>query len=134
MPGHCRSEALELSPEQAHEGRAVCLRIGFDHVRLHASATRGPSIMGLPVCVRPSSQYLVYLCTTGNHEGNASNKSKVRVRFPVKGEETDGTVGSPTKLLRSFPPLQAKLIVEITVSNLRKIPADIYEELVHHAE
>lgn len=41
---------------------------------------------------------------------------------------------SPTKLLRSFPPLQAKLIIEITVSNLRKIPADIYEELVHHAE
>ena len=43
-------------------------------------------------------------------------------------------IRSPTKLLRSFPPLQAKLIVEITVSNLRKIPADIYEELVHHAE
>ncbi|KAL8996447.1 MAG: hypothetical protein Q9169_004041 [Polycauliona sp. 2 TL-2023] len=48
--------------------------------------------------------------------------------------ETLLTSPSPTKLLRSFPPLQAKLIVEITVSNLRKIPADIYEELVHHAE
>ncbi|KAL8672504.1 MAG: hypothetical protein Q9168_003042 [Polycauliona sp. 1 TL-2023] len=48
--------------------------------------------------------------------------------------ETLLTSPSPTKLLRSFPPLQAKLIVEITVSNLRKIPADLYEELVHHAE
>ncbi|KAL8657218.1 MAG: hypothetical protein Q9226_002135 [Calogaya cf. arnoldii] len=48
--------------------------------------------------------------------------------------ETLLTSPSPTKVLRSFPPLQAKLIVEITVSNLRKIPADIYEELVHHAE
>ncbi|KAL8714882.1 MAG: hypothetical protein Q9220_001395 [cf. Caloplaca sp. 1 TL-2023] len=48
--------------------------------------------------------------------------------------ETLLTSPSPTKLLRSFPPLQAKLIVEITVSNLRKIPADIYQELVHHAE
>ncbi|KAL8862861.1 MAG: hypothetical protein Q9178_000803 [Gyalolechia marmorata] len=48
--------------------------------------------------------------------------------------ETLLTSQSPTKLLRSFPPLQAKLIVEITVSNLRKIPADIYDELVHHAE
>ena len=46
----------------------------------------------------------------------------------------DSSIHSPTKLLRSFPPLQAKLIVEITVSNLRKIPADIYKELVHHAE
>ncbi|KAL8677962.1 MAG: hypothetical protein Q9186_005660 [Xanthomendoza sp. 1 TL-2023] len=48
--------------------------------------------------------------------------------------ETLLTSPSPTKLLRSFPPLQARLIIEITVSNLRKIPADIYEELVHHAE
>lgn len=44
------------------------------------------------------------------------------------------SVCSPTKLLRSFPPLQAKPIIDLTVSNLRKIPADIYEELVHHAE
>ncbi|KAL8723239.1 MAG: hypothetical protein Q9225_000429 [Loekoesia sp. 1 TL-2023] len=48
--------------------------------------------------------------------------------------ETLLTSPSPTKLLRSFPPLQAKFIIEITVSNLRKIPADVYGELVHHAE
>ncbi|KAL8737894.1 MAG: hypothetical protein Q9181_001266 [Wetmoreana brouardii] len=41
---------------------------------------------------------------------------------------------SPTKLLRSFPPLQAKPVIDLTVSNLRKIPVDLYEELVHHAE
>lgn len=41
---------------------------------------------------------------------------------------------SPGKLLRSFPPLQAKKIIELTVSLVRKIPADLYEELVHHAE
>ncbi|KAI4187908.1 MAG: hypothetical protein LQ348_004000 [Seirophora lacunosa] len=48
--------------------------------------------------------------------------------------ETLLTSPSPTKLLRSFPPLQAKLIIEFAASNLRKIPADVYEELVHHAE
>ncbi|KAL8694869.1 MAG: hypothetical protein Q9218_000533 [Villophora microphyllina] len=48
--------------------------------------------------------------------------------------ETLLTSPSPTKLLRSFPPLQAKPIIDLTVSNLRKIPANIYEELVHHAE
>lgn len=41
---------------------------------------------------------------------------------------------SPTKLLRSFPPLQAKTIIELTLNWVRKIPADVYEELVHHAE
>lgn len=40
---------------------------------------------------------------------------------------------SPSKLLRAFPPLHAKPIIDLTVSNLRKIPADVYEELVHHA-
>lgn len=41
---------------------------------------------------------------------------------------------SPGKLLRSFPPLQAKQIIAGTVNMVRKIPADLYEELVHHAE
>ena len=41
---------------------------------------------------------------------------------------------SPGKLLRSFPPLQAKKTVALTVSLVRKIPVDLYEELVHHAE
>ncbi|MCJ1455954.1 hypothetical protein MMC28_006311 [Mycoblastus sanguinarius] len=41
---------------------------------------------------------------------------------------------SPGKLLRSFPPLQAKKTVTLTVSLVRKIPAELYEELVHHAE
>lgn len=91
--------------------------------------------MGLPLCVRPSSEHPVYLRTTGDHEGDAFDKPKVRVQSSIKRKEIlMGFIRSPTKLLRSFPPLQAKLIVEITVSNLRKIPADIYEELVHHAE
>lgn len=41
---------------------------------------------------------------------------------------------SPGKLLRSFPPLQAKEIIALTVNLVRKIPSDLYEELVHHAE
>jgi cell cycle arrest protein BUB2 len=43
-------------------------------------------------------------------------------------------LSSPTKLLRSFPPLQAKKIIELTLNWVRKIPVDVYEELVHHAE
>ncbi len=77
----------------------------------------------------------MYLRTVGDYEGNAANKSEVSLqRFESNEKLLTSFICSPTKLLRSFPPLQAKLIVEITVSNLRKIPADIYDELVHHAE
>ena len=41
---------------------------------------------------------------------------------------------SPGNLLRSFPPLQARKLVDLTVSFVRKIPDDLYDELVHHAE
>lgn len=41
---------------------------------------------------------------------------------------------SPGKLLRSFPPLDAKRIIGLTVSMARKIPDDLYEEMVHHAQ
>ncbi len=43
-------------------------------------------------------------------------------------------IHSPTKLLRSFPPLQAKTIIELTLNWVRKIPSDVYDELVHHAQ
>ncbi len=135
MPGHCRPQALELPAIEAHEGGAVRVRLGLDHVRLYPSVARGAATVGLPVCVRPPPEHSLYLRTAGDHEGNAVDKPEVRVHSSINGKPIlTEVIRSPTKLLRSFPPLQAKLIVEITVSNLRKIPADIYEELVHHAE
>jgi cell cycle arrest protein BUB2 len=44
------------------------------------------------------------------------------------------TIQSPNKLLRSFPPLDAEKIISLTVSFVRKIPDDLYAELVHHAK
>jgi cell cycle arrest protein BUB2 len=41
---------------------------------------------------------------------------------------------SPNKLLRSFPPLQAKDIIALTVLLVRKIPDDVYAEMVNHAK
>jgi len=40
---------------------------------------------------------------------------------------------SPMKLLRQFPPLNAKMIVSVAVSLVRKIPEELFEELVNHA-
>lgn len=41
---------------------------------------------------------------------------------------------SPNKLLRSFPPLEADKVISLTVSFVRKIPDDLYGDLVDHAK
>ncbi|RDW84991.1 hypothetical protein BP6252_02581 [Coleophoma cylindrospora] len=41
---------------------------------------------------------------------------------------------SPTKILRSFPPLQADIVKEVTLTLVKKIPDDIYAEIVIHAK
>ncbi|APA09248.1 hypothetical protein SS1G_14225 [Sclerotinia sclerotiorum 1980 UF-70] len=41
---------------------------------------------------------------------------------------------SPTKILRSFPPLQADTIKEVTLTIIKKIPDDVYAEIVMHAK
>ncbi|KAB8299207.1 hypothetical protein EYC80_001303 [Monilinia laxa] len=41
---------------------------------------------------------------------------------------------SPTKILRSFPPLQADTIKEVTLTIITKIPDDVYAEIVFHAK
>ena len=40
---------------------------------------------------------------------------------------------SPNKLLRSFPALQADSIKRVTLTIIRKLPADVYAEIVNHA-
>ncbi|OQE19120.1 hypothetical protein PENSTE_c016G01568 [Penicillium steckii] len=41
---------------------------------------------------------------------------------------------SPGRVLRSFPPLEAKGIIAMAVSFVPKIPDDLYEEMIHHAK
>ncbi|TVY30428.1 Cell division control protein [Lachnellula hyalina] len=41
---------------------------------------------------------------------------------------------SPTKILRNFPTLQADTIKEVTLSLVKKIPDDVYAEIVSHAK
>ncbi|GAO19249.1 hypothetical protein UVI_02054960 [Ustilaginoidea virens] len=40
---------------------------------------------------------------------------------------------SPNKVLRSFPPLNADLIKSVTIGIIKKIPDDVYAEIVAHA-
>lgn len=41
---------------------------------------------------------------------------------------------SPTKVLRSFLPLNAKDIIALTVMLVKMIPAELYSELVDHTK
>ncbi|CAK7208200.1 CDC16 protein [Sporothrix bragantina] len=43
------------------------------------------------------------------------------------------TSPSPNKLLRSFPALQADSIKRVTLTIIRKLPSDVYAEIVNHA-
>lgn len=40
---------------------------------------------------------------------------------------------SPNKVLRSFPQLNADLIKSVTIGIIKKIPDDIYTDIVAHA-
>lgn len=46
----------------------------------------------------------------------------------------DSFLLSPNKLLRSFPALQADQIKNLAVNILRKIPDDVYAEIISHAK
>lgn len=41
---------------------------------------------------------------------------------------------SPGSLLRTLPPLDAKKTIMLTVALVPKIPKELYDELVRHAE
>ena len=40
---------------------------------------------------------------------------------------------SPNKVLRSFPQLNADLVKSVTIGIIKKIPDDVYAEIVNHA-
>ena len=43
-------------------------------------------------------------------------------------------IRSPGKILRSFPPLDAKKIIMLSIALIPKIPNNLYEELVYHVQ
>ena len=40
---------------------------------------------------------------------------------------------SPMKLLRQFPPLNSKTIIDVAVRLVRRIPPELFDQLVDHA-
>lgn len=58
----------------------------------------------------------------------------MRVRCALSGlmEVLINCMYSPMRVLRTFPPLQARDVIGITVTLVRDLPTDLYDELVRH--
>lgn len=58
----------------------------------------------------------------------------LEIRYGYLEACADGESSSPGNMLRNFPQLQAKKVIEGAVNCVRKIPNELYEQLVHHME
>ncbi|KAL1970482.1 hypothetical protein VTN77DRAFT_4126 [Rasamsonia byssochlamydoides] len=99
---------------------------------MHAELYAFPSVMTLCACTPPLPEVLHlwdFLFAYGPHLNILCIVAQLnRMRDTILQSE------SPNKVLRSLPPLDAEKIISLTVSFVRKIPDDLYAELVDHAK
>ncbi|KAL1971766.1 hypothetical protein VTN31DRAFT_1854 [Thermomyces dupontii] len=99
---------------------------------MYAELYAFPSVLTLCACTPPLPEVLHlwdFLFAYGPHLNILCIVAQLnRMRDVIMQSE------SPNKVLRSFPPLDAEKIISLTVSFVRKIPADLYAELVDHAK
>ena len=65
-----------------------------------------------------------------NPKGECPIPSEIKYTYG----NANGSHSSPNKILRSFPALEADKVISLTVSFVRKIPDDLYGDLVEHAK
>jgi len=131
---------VQQTLEGVHRGLKLldrCLKIVdselYDRLRskrLSAEIYAFPSVMTLCACTPPLDQVLQlwdFLLAFGVH----LNVLCVIAQLLLMREDLM-TSTSPMKLLRTFPPLEAQLVIGIAVTLVRDIPADLYDELVRH--
>ena len=75
----------------------------------------------------------MYLCPIDDNEGGLVGQLKVKNVLSWCNQLADELL-SPGKLLRTFPPLDAKKIVMLSVGLVPRIPEDLYQELVYHTQ
>ncbi|RQM06973.1 hypothetical protein DH86_00000110, partial [Scytalidium sp. 3C] len=91
-----------------------------------------PSVLTLCACTPPLPEVLRlwdFLFAYGAHLNILCIVAQL-----VMLRETILSSPSPTKVLRSFPPLQAETIKQVTLTLIKMIPDDIYAEIVAHAK
>ncbi|MCJ1338777.1 hypothetical protein MMC09_004066 [Bachmanniomyces sp. S44760] len=99
---------------------------------MHAEIYAFPSVLTLCACTPPLPEVLClwdFLFAYGVH----LNVLAIVAQLAIMRETILGSP-SPTKILRSFPPLQARNVIQLAVSFVSKIPTETYAELVDHAK
>ena len=105
----------------------------FAHLRskkLSAEIYAFPSVLTLCACTPPLPEVLQmwdFLLAFGVHFNVLCVVAQLHI---MRNELLESP--SPMKLLRHFPPLNAREIIKVTVVLARDIPEDLYEELVKH--
>ncbi|KAK2628151.1 hypothetical protein QTJ16_002797 [Diplocarpon rosae] len=99
---------------------------------MHAELYAFPSVLTLCACTPPLPEVLRlwdFLFAYGAHLNILCIVAQlVILRTAILSSP------SPTKILRSFPPLKAETIKEVTLTLIKKIPDDVYAEIVSHAK
>lgn len=99
---------------------------------MHAELYAFPSVLTLCACTPPLPEVLHlwdFLFAYGPHLNILCIVAQlIRMRDLLLDSP------SPNKVLRSFPPLDAKEIIALTVLIVRKIPEELYAELIDHAK
>ncbi|KAK2741007.1 hypothetical protein FQN55_008562 [Onygenales sp. PD_40] len=99
---------------------------------MHAELYAFPSVLTLCACTPPLPEVLHlwdFLFAYGPHLNILCIVAQL-----IRMRDTILASPSPNKILRSFPALDAKEIIALTVLIVRKIPDNLYEELVTHAQ
>ncbi|WVW80260.1 hypothetical protein I302_102238 [Kwoniella bestiolae CBS 10118] len=131
---------VQPSLKGVHEGLKLldkCLEIVdqelYDQLsskNLKAEIYAFPSVMTLCACTPPLEEVLKlwdFLLAFGLH----LNVLCVIAQLLLMRQELMDSP-SPMKILRTFPPLDARPIIGITVALVKDIPEDLYRELVNH--
>jgi cell cycle arrest protein BUB2 len=89
-----------------------------------------PSVLTLSACTPPLPEVLLlwdFLLAWGVHLNLLAVVAQVVLM-------RDGLLAerSPGRLLRSFPPLRARVVIELAVSFVRKVPPALWKEVVEH--
>ncbi|OCF44101.1 cell cycle arrest protein BUB2 [Kwoniella heveanensis CBS 569] len=131
---------VQPSLKGVHEGLKLldrCLEIVdpelFDQLaskNLKAEIYAFPSVMTLCACTPPLEEVLIlwdFLLAFGLHLNVLCVIAQLLL---IRQELMDSP--SPMKILRTFPPLDARPVIGVTVALVKDIPEDLYRELVVH--
>lgn len=99
---------------------------------MHAEVYAFASVMTLSACTPPLPEVLHlwdFLFAYGAHLNILCIVAQlIRMRDLIMQSP------SPTKVLRNLPPLEAKEIISLTLVIVKKIPKELYDEVVWHAK